>query len=161
MNSVDTLPASVRDDSANGNGSNNTSTNNTGSNSASSLSRGAIGGIVAAAIAVLAIFGTILGFFIVRRRRVVTQRNPSGTLLPRETGPSVGDGAEAAKSFRQRDSDSASFAPLQRSDMTQWGQSRDNLVLPSPYPSGASSGEFDPYYYDGHDPSAVGLARYR
>jgi len=163
-NPVGTLPASVRDNSANGSGSsNNSNTNNTGNNNgASSLPRGAIGGIVAAAVAVLAIFGTILGFFIVRRRRVVTQRHSSGTLLPHETGQSVGDDAEVAEPFRQRDSDSASFAPLQRSDMTQWGQSRDNLVLPSPYPSGASSGEFDPYDpYGGHNTSAVGPTRYR
>lgn len=163
MNPVDTLPASVLDSSANGNGSsNNSNSNHTGSNSAASLPHGAIGGIVAAAIAVLAIFGTIFGFFILRRRRVVTQRHPSGTLLPHETGPSVGDDAEAPKSLRQRDTDSASFAPLQHSDMIQWGQSRDNLVLPSLYPGGTSSGEFDPYdLYGGHNASAVGLTRYR
>jgi hypothetical protein len=65
MNPVDTLPPSVRVDSASGSGSPNNSDNNsndnngdnnTGNNSASSLSGGAIGGIVAAAIAVLAIF---------------------------------------------------------------------------------------------------------
>jgi hypothetical protein len=162
MNPVDTLPSSVLDNSANGNGSNNTSSNHTGSNGASALSPGAIGGIVAAAVAVFAIFGTILGFFIVRRRRVATQRHPSGTLLPHETGPSVGNDAEVTNSFRQRDSDSTSFAPLQHSDMTQWGQSRDDLVLPSPYPSGALSGEFDPYDQHGeYSTSVVGLARYR
>ena len=160
MNTVDSLPPNVRVDSASGTGSStNSNSTNTGKNSASSLSGGAIGGIVAAAIAVLAIFGTALGFFILRRRRVATQRHPSGT-LPRETGPSVG-GAEVAKSFLQRDSDSASFAPLQRSDMMQWGQSRDNLVSPSPYLTGASSGEFDPYdLRNGHNPSAVGLTKY-
>jgi hypothetical protein len=69
MNPAATLPASVRDNSASGSGSpNNSNTNNNGNNKgASSLSRGAIGGTVAAAIAVLAIFGTILSFFIVRR----------------------------------------------------------------------------------------------
>jgi hypothetical protein len=161
MNPVDTLPSSVLDNSANGNGnSNNSSSNPTGSNGASSLSHGAIGGIVAAAVAVFAIFGTILGFFFMRRRRVATKIHPSGTLLPHETG--VGDDAEVVQPFRQRDSDSTSFAPLQRSDMTKWGQSRDNLVLPSPYPSGASSGEFDPYDPSGgYNASAVGLTRYR
>jgi hypothetical protein len=157
MNPVDTLPPSVRADSASGTGSSNNNSNTTGSgnNGASSLSGGAIGGIIAAAVAVLAIFGTIL-VFILRRRRAATKRHPSGTLLPHETGPSVG-GAEVAEPFRQRDSDSASFAPLQRSDMIQWGQSRDNLVSPSPYPSGASSGEFDPY---DRTASAAGFTRY-
>lgn len=159
MNSVAALPASVRVDSASGSGSSNgSSSTHSGKNSASSLPSGAIGGIVAAAIAVLAIFGTILGFFILRRRRVVTQRHSSGTFLPHETGPSVG-GAEVAQPFHQRDSDSASFTPLQHSDMIQWGQSRDNLVSPSPYLTGASSGEFDPYdLRSSRNASAVGLA---
>ena len=160
MNSVDTLPPSVRVDSATGTGSsNNSNNNNSGDNNASSssLSSGAVGGIVAAAIAVLAIFGTV-GFFILRRRRVAAQKDPSGTLLSHETG--VG-GADVAEPFRQRDSDSTSFAPLQRSDMTQWGQSRDHLVSPSPYPSGVSSGEFDPYNpRSSHNASAAGLTRY-
>jgi len=60
MNPVDTLPPSVRIDSASGTGSSNNNSNNNnnnnGHNSASSLSGGAIGGIVAAAVAVLAIF---------------------------------------------------------------------------------------------------------
>jgi len=57
LNPAAALPASVRVDSASGNGSsNNTNSNHTGNNSASSLSSGAIGGIVAAAVAVLAIF---------------------------------------------------------------------------------------------------------
>jgi hypothetical protein len=60
LNPVDTLPPSVRVDSATGSGSssNNNNNGNNGNNSAvtSSLSGGAIGGIVAAAIAVLAIF---------------------------------------------------------------------------------------------------------
>lgn len=159
MNPVDNLPANVLDDSASGSGSsnNNNNTNNTGSNGASSsLSGGAVGGIVAAAIAVLAIFGTAL--FLLRRRRAAAQRLRSGTLLPHETG--VG-GAEVANHYRQRDSDSTSFAPLQHNDMTQWGQSRDNLVSPSPYPSGAPSGEFDPYDpRSTHNASAVGLTRY-
>jgi len=163
-NPVDTLPPSVRVDSASGTGSSSNSTNNNtpgnGNNSASSLSTGAIGGIVAAAVAVLAIFGTIFGFFIVRRRRAASQRHSPGTLPPHETGPSVG-GVGVAKSFSHRDSDSGSLAPLQRSDMTQWGQSRDNLVSPSPYLSGASSGEFDPYdLRSNHNASAVGLAKY-
>jgi len=160
MNPVETLPASVRDDSASGTGSsNNSNNNNSGNNGASSsLSGGAVGGIVAAAIAVLAIFGTVL--FLLRRRRAAAQSLRSGTLLPHETGVV---GAGVANHYRQRDSDSTSFAPLQRSDMTQWGQSRDNLVSPSPYPSGAPSGEFDPYDPRGiHDnnASAVGLTRY-
>ena len=165
MNPVETLPPSVRVDSATGTGSSsnsnstnvgNNNNNNNNSASSSSLSSGAIGGIVAA-IAILAIFGTV-GFFILRRRRTAAQRDPSGTLLSHETG--VG-GAEVAESFRQRDSDSASFAPLQRSDMTQWGQSRDHLVSPSPYPSGAPSGEFDPYDpRSNHNASVVGPTRY-
>jgi hypothetical protein len=162
MNPIDPLPASIRIDSVSGTGSppNNASDNDNGNNSASSLSGGVIGGIIAAAVAVLAIFGTILGLFILRRRRAATQGHPSGTLFPHETGPSVG-GAEAAKPYRQRDSDSASSAPLQRSDMTQWGQSRDNLVSPSPYLSGASSGEFEPSdLRSNHNASAVGLTRY-
>jgi len=161
MNPVDTLPSSIRVDSATGTGSstdtNNTSTGNNNASS-SSLSGGAIGGIVAAVVAVLAIFGTVLGFFILRRRRAATQGHPSGTLLPRGAG--VGD-AEFAKPFRQRDSDSASFTPLQRSDVVQWGQSRDNLVSSSPYPNGASSGEFDLYdRRSSYNASAVGLTRY-
>ena len=144
MNSVDTLPPSVRVDTASGTGSsnNNTSTN-PGHNSASSLLGGAIGGFVAAAIAVLAILGTIFDFFTLQRWRVAIQRHPSAT-LPR--GPSVGV-AEVAKPPRQRDSDSDFLPPLQRSDIyiIQRGQSRDNLMSPSPYLSGASSGEFDPY----------------
>ena len=158
MNPVDTLPASVRDESANGSGSsNNSGNNNSGSNGASSsLSGAAVGGIVAAAIAAIAIFGTAL--FLLRRRRAAAQRLHSGTLLPHETGVV---GAEVANHYRQRDSDSTSFAPLQRSDMTQWGQSRDNLVSPSPYLSGAPSGEFDPYDpRSTHNASAVGLTRY-
>jgi len=163
MDPIDTLPPSVRVDSATGNGPSNTNNTDTGSNnnSASSLSGGVIGGIVAAALAGLAILGTILGFFILRRRRAATQRDPSGTLLPRETGSSVG-AAEVVEPFGQRDSDSASFAPLQHSDMTQWGPSRENLVSPSPYPSGASSGEYNPYdMRSGRNPSAVGLTGYR
>jgi len=159
MNSVDTLPPSVRVDSATGTGSsdNSNNTNSGDNNASSSLSSGAIGGIVAAAIAVLAIFGTV-GFFILRRRRVAAQKDPSGTLLSHETG--VG-GADVAEPFRQRDSDSTSFAPLQRSDMTQWGQSRDHLVSPSPYPSGISSGEFDPYNpRSSHNAGVAGLTRY-
>lgn len=161
MNSVDTLPPSVRVDTATGTGSSDNSNNNNNSSdnnaSSSSLSSGAVGGIVAAAIAVLAIFGTV-GFFILRRRRVAAQKDPSGTLLSHETG--VG-GADVAEPFRQRDSDSTSFAPLQRSDMTQWGQSRDHLVSPSPYHSGVSSGEFDPYNpRSGNNASAAGLTRY-
>ena len=159
MNSVDTLPSSVRDDSASGSGSSSSNNTNTGHNgaSSSSLSGGAIGGIVAAVIAVLAISGTVLGFIVRRRRRVAAQRLPSRTLLPHETGVA---GAEATEPFHQRDSDST-FAPLQRSDMTQWSHSRDNLVSPTPYHGGASSGEFDPYDPHGnHNASAVGLARY-
>jgi len=161
-NPVATLPSSVRVDSVAGSGSpgsNNNDTNTGSNNSASSLSGGAIGGIVAAVLAVLAIFGTILGFFILRRRRAATQRHPSGTLLPRETGPSVG-AAEVVEPFHQRDSDSAPFVPLQHSDMIQWGQSSDNLVSPSPYR--ASSGEFNPYdpRSSSSDRSAVRLTGY-
>ena len=158
MNPVDTLPAAVLDSSASGTGSSNNSSNSSsGHNGASSsLSGGAVGGIVAAAIAVLAIFGTVL--LLLRRRRAAAQRLRSGTLLPHETGVV---GAGAANPFRQRDSDSTSFTPLQRSDMTQWGQSRDNLVSPSPYHTGVPSGEFDPYDpRSGHNASAVGLTRY-
>jgi len=159
MNPTDTLPPSVRSNAnANGGGSpNNGTTPAKSSASSPSLSGGAIGGIVAAAIAVL-IFGAILGFFI-RRRRVAAQRHPSGTLLPHGTG--VG-GADFATSFRQRDTDSAASAPLQRNDMTQWGQSRDNLVSPSPYHGRTSSGDFDNYDPRiSHDIGAAGLARYR
>ena len=151
MNPTDALPPSVLAD-ATGSGPSSNHTTSPGKNSASSssLSGGAIGGIVAAAIAALAIFGTILGFFI-RRRLVAARRHPSGTLLPHETGSDV------AKPFRQRDTDSASSAPLQRSDMIQWGQSRDNLVS-----HGTSSGEFDPHgLRSSHDVSGVGLTRYR
>ena len=158
MNPVDTLPAAVLDSSASGTGSSSGSSNSSsGHNGASSsLSGGAVGGIVAAAIAVLAIFGTVL--FLLRRRRAAAQRLRSGTLLPHETGVV---GAGVANPFRQRDSDSTSFTPLQRSDMTQWGQSRDNLVSPSPYHTGVPSGEFDPYDPRGsHNASAVGLTRY-
>jgi len=158
MNPTDTLPPSVladADSTGSGPNANNTSPGNS-SASSHSLSSGAIGGIVAAVVAALAIFGTILGFFILRRRRTVAQGHSSGTLLSHETG------AGGANAFRQRDSDSASFAPLQRSDMVQWGQSRDNLVSPSPDVGGTSSGEFDPYGPRiSHDIGAVGPTRYR
>jgi hypothetical protein len=107
MNSVDTLPASVRVDSASGTGSPTTPIAQIlGNNNASSLSMsgGTIGGIVAGVAAVLAIFGTI-GFFILRRRRVAAQRDPSGTLLRMRLVLA----ARTDKPFRQRDSDSASF----------------------------------------------------
>ena len=157
MNPVQDLPPSVRSNSATGSGSGanggTSGGSDSGNNGASSLSGGAIAGIVAAVIGVLAVFGTLLGFFIVRRRRAAIQRHPSGALLTHESGI---EGMETTASFRH--SDSASLAPLQRNDMTQWSQSRDNLM--SPYPSGASSGEFDPYHMRGHqNASAVGLTR--
>jgi len=161
MNPVQDLPPSVRSNSATGSGSGSGSGTNggtsggsdSGNNGATSLSGGAIAGIVAAVIGVLAVFGAILGFFIVRRRRAAIQRHPSGALLTHESGM---EGTETTASFRH--SDSASLAPLQRNDMTQWSQSRDNLI--SPYPSGAPSGEFDPYHLRGHqNASAVGLTR--
>ena len=164
MNPVQDLPPSVRSNSATGSGSGsgtnggNNGGSGSGPSSASSLSGGAIAGIVAAVIVVaavigvLAVFGTILGFFIVRRRRAAAQRHPSGALLTNESGI---EGTEATASFRH--SDSASLAPLQRNDMTQWSQSRDNLM--SPYPSGTSSAEFDPYDLRHQNASAVGLTR--
>lgn len=86
MNPVDTLPASVHDNSASRSSSSNNNNNaKTGNHSAlSSLSGSAVGGIITAAITVLDIFGT--AHFLLWRQHTMAQKLYSGTLLPHKVG---------------------------------------------------------------------------